>query len=77
MNNKNKEIKGQNIIFILMDSLRAKNLKCYGYHRKTSPNIDNLAKQGVLFENAFSSSCATQKSLLSVLSGRQVLTVEG
>ena len=44
-----------NIILIVSDALRAKNLSCYGYNRETSPVIDKLAKNGVLFENAFSS----------------------
>ena len=43
-----------NIIFITVDALRARNLSCYGYKRKTSPNIDFYASQGVLFKNFFS-----------------------
>ena len=39
-----------NVIFIVMDALRTRNLGCYGYKRNTSPNIDALAKKGVLFE---------------------------
>ncbi|MDO8528986.1 MAG: sulfatase [Nanoarchaeota archaeon] len=62
-----------NIIFITLDGLRPKNLSCYGYSRNTSPNIDSLAKQGVLFENFFSSHNVTMKSILSILGGRHVL----
>src|SRR3989344_6177302 len=65
--------KKQNILFILMDALRAKNLGCYGYKRNTSPNIDALAKEGVLFKNAYSSNNATEKSFLSILSSRHIL----
>ena len=71
---KNKRMENPNIIFILMDALRPDNLGCYGYGRKTSPNIDNLAKQGILFENAFSSHNSTNKSALSILASRDVLT---
>lgn len=62
-----------NIIFILVDALRTKNIGCYGYSRNVSPNIDILAKKGVLFKNCFSSNNATDKSILAMLSGRHVL----
>lgn len=65
--------KKPNIIFIVMDALRPDHLGCYGYEKKTSPNIDWLAKEGVLFEKFFSSNNATYKSLLSILSGRHIL----
>lgn len=70
MDNKSKK---PNIIFITIDGLRARNLSCYGYKRKTSPNIDSLAKQGVLFENFFSSYNSSHKSFLSILGGRHIL----
>lgn len=65
--------KKPNIIFITLDALRTKNLCCYGYERNTSPNIDSLAKQGVLFKNFFSSYNCSHKSFLSILSGRHIL----
>ncbi|MBU2104654.1 MAG: sulfatase-like hydrolase/transferase [Nanoarchaeota archaeon] len=65
--------KKPNIIFITIDGLRARNLSCYDYKRKTSPNIDSLAKQGILFKNFFSSYNCTHKSFLSILSGRHLL----
>ena len=49
-----RKIELPNVILLVMDAVRADHLSCYGYHRKTSPNIDNLAKKGVLFESAFS-----------------------
>ena len=62
-----------NIIFIMADALRAGNLGCYGYYRDTSPIIDSLSKQGVLFENVFSSNNVTHKQFLAVLGGRHIL----
>ncbi len=41
-----------NILVIVMDTVRADHLSGYGYSRATSPNIDRLAQQGILFENA-------------------------
>ena len=42
-----------NIIFLMTDDQRCDNLGCYGRAEFKTPNIDKLAKQGVLFENAF------------------------
>jgi choline-sulfatase len=46
----------QNVILISIDTLRADHLGCYGYSRDTSPTIDKLALEGVLFLSAFSHS---------------------
>ena len=42
-----------NILCILIDTLRADHLGCYGYTKPTSPHIDHIASQGVLFDSAF------------------------
>ncbi len=59
-----------NILVIVVDTLRADHLSAYGYGRPTSPNIDRVAQQGVLFENAFSTSSWTLPSHASLLTGR-------
>lgn len=43
-----------NVILIGVDTLRPDHLGCYGYPRNTSPNIDELAGEGVLCENVVS-----------------------
>jgi len=48
-----------NILLISVDSLRPDHLGAYGYSRPTSPSIDRLAKEGVLFETVTSSSSWT------------------
>lgn len=48
-----------NIILITIDALRPDHLGCYGYERNTSPNIDRLAKEGVVFRNCFATSSNT------------------
>ncbi|MGH7792955.1 MAG: sulfatase-like hydrolase/transferase, partial [Thermodesulfobacteriota bacterium] len=60
---KNKDI---NVVFISIDTLRADHLGCYGYHRNTSPNIDRLAREGVIFSNAFSVSSWTLPAHISM-----------
>ena len=41
----------RSIVVITIDTLRADHLGCYGYYRETSPFIDRLAHEAVLFEN--------------------------
>jgi arylsulfatase A-like enzyme len=45
---------GPNILLVTFDTTRADHLSCYGYSRLTTPNIDRLASEGVLFRNAYS-----------------------
>lgn len=53
------------ILLIMVDSLRADVVGCYGETRPTTPAIDALAAQGVRFEKAFSSAPWTQPSVMS------------
>ncbi len=55
------------IVLYVMDSLRAEFLSCYGYEKETSPHIDELARDGVLFRNAFAQSTWTRPSGASLL----------
>lgn len=56
-----------NVILISVDTLRADHLGCYGYDRETSPNIDSLAKNSVLFSHVYASSPWTLPSHVSML----------
>jgi arylsulfatase len=42
-----------NVLFLILDQLRADQLHCYGNPRQTSPNIDRLAQRGVRFSHFF------------------------
>lgn len=55
------------ILLYVMDSLRPDFLSCQGYPKKTSPHIDQLAQEGVLFTNAFAQSTWTRTSGASLL----------
>src|SRR5687768_15297206 len=61
---------GGPIILISIDTLRADRLSAYGYTKIRTPNIDALAADGVLFENAYAHSPQTLPSHTSMLSGR-------
>jgi arylsulfatase A-like enzyme len=55
-----------NVILILIDTLRADHLPCYGYERNTAPNICKLAEEGFLFQNMFANSPSTKTSVASL-----------
>jgi arylsulfatase A-like enzyme len=57
----------KNVILISLDTLRPDHLGCYGYPRDTSPSIDSLAKESVLFQNTFATSPWTLPSHVSML----------
>ncbi|HET7101795.1 MAG TPA: sulfatase-like hydrolase/transferase, partial [Terriglobia bacterium] len=58
-----------NIIFIVLDTVRADHLSAYGYQRPTTPNLDRLARRGVLFENAIAPTSWTLASHASMFTG--------
>ncbi len=64
-----------NVILISLDTLRADHLGTYGYQRDTSPNIDALANEGLLFERAYAPSHWTLPSHASMLTGLDPVTL--
>ncbi len=59
-----------NILFVSVDTLRADHLGCYGCPLNTSPNIDRLAKEALLFEDCICEVPLTFPSLGSMLCSR-------
>lgn len=62
-----------NVILITIDALRPDHLGCYDYQRNTSPNIDKLAKEGVVFLNCFATGQDTFLSLPGFFTGRYLM----
>jgi arylsulfatase A-like enzyme len=58
-----------NILLISIDTLRSDHLGTYGYPRNTSPNLDRLARDGIVFETAYAPSNSTLPSHASMLTG--------
>ena len=58
------------VILISCDTLRADRLDAYGYDRETSPALAEFAREGVVFEHAYSAAPMTQPSLSSLLTGK-------
>ena len=51
--------RGPNVILIVIDTLRADHLGCYGYPVATSPEVDRFAEEAVLFETAIAHAPST------------------
>jgi len=68
--------RARNVVLIVADTLRADRLGCYGYERPTSPAIDALAEEGVLWESCHSQACWTVPSMISLMSGVPVTQKE-
>ncbi len=58
-----------NVLLLLIDTQRADHLSAYGYERPTSPNLDAIGAEGVLFEAAYSHSSWTLPSHVSLFTG--------
>ncbi|QIB79135.1 sulfatase [Haloferax volcanii] len=58
-----------NIILLSADALRADHLSCHGYHRETSPVLDDLAADSLHFTNAYSASSHTREAVPALLTG--------
>lgn len=63
-----------NIVLIALDTQRADHLGCYGYGRETSPHIDRLARDGVVFESCFAPNIPTHPSFTTLFSGKEAIT---
>jgi len=58
-----------NCMLFVIDTLRADHLGCYGYFRDTSPNIDRLAREGVLFKDSHATAIPTGPGFSSIITG--------
>lgn len=59
-----------NVIFILTDDLGYGDLSCYGATKLKTPNLDNLAKQGIQFSNAHATSATCTPSRYAIMTGQ-------
>jgi arylsulfatase len=66
---------GCNIVLLTIDTLRADHVGAYGYVRNTSPRIDELARESVLFEQAIIAWPKTVPGLGSILTGNYGHTI--
>lgn len=59
-----------NIIFVVVDTLRADHLGFAGYSRPTSPHLDRLASESITFDSAYAQAPWTSPSVASLLTSR-------
>lgn len=58
-----------NIVVLTIDTLRPDHLGCYGYNKATSPHIDALAAESVVFDRAFAAGIPTTPSFTTLYTG--------
>lgn len=58
------------VVLVIADALNASHMSSYGYHRETTPNLDRLIKDGVLFTNYVSNSSWTRPSFTTLITGQ-------
>lgn len=63
-----------NILFIVIDTLRATRLGCYGYDKPTSPAIDHLASEGARFARCFAPGIPTTPAHTTLYTGLHPIT---
>ncbi len=61
------EERPENVILIIVDTLRYDHLGCYGHAGNNTPSIDRLAREGIRFEDAVSQAPITLPSISSIL----------
>ena len=59
-----------NVVWIILDTVRADHMSLYGYGRKTTPYLESLAAAGTTFDNAVAASSWTFPSHVSMLTGQ-------
>lgn len=67
--------KQPNVLFFIADDA-SPTLGCYGYDWVKTPNIDRLAKQGIVFENAYTPTAKCAPSRAAILTGRNPWQIE-
>lgn len=66
-----REAERWNVLLVVVDAMRADRTSLYGYRRPTTPNLEALAREGVVFANARSQAGCTFPSVNSLLTSRQ------
>ncbi len=61
-----------NVILVSLDTTRADRMSCYGHFRRTSPHLDRLAEEGVLFTDHFSPHIPTFPGHATMMTGKDI-----
>jgi len=58
------------VLLLDLDSTRPDHLGCYGYHRNTSPNVDEIASKAIKFTNYYTSDAPCFPSRTALMTGQ-------
>lgn len=58
-----------NVLLILLDTVRADHVHCYGYERETTPTLDSLAESGIMWRNVQGQASWTLPAMSSIFTG--------
>ncbi len=59
-----------NVLWILLDAARKDRFSCYGYERHTTPFLEKIGKESLIFKNAFANAPWTLPSIASMFTGK-------
>ncbi len=62
--------RGENVLYIVVDTMRADHMASYGYRAGKTPHLDAFAKDAVRFEHAYANASWTRPSFATLLTGR-------
>jgi arylsulfatase A-like enzyme len=65
-----------NVLWVVVDALRAKSMSVYGYTKETTPFMSTLAKDAWVFDKAYSQASNTSLSMPSMFSGRNPASID-
>ena len=66
------DLRGRDVVLVTIDALRADHVGAYGYERPTTPSLDRLAREGALFEAAYTPTPHTSYAVTSIMTGKYV-----
>jgi arylsulfatase A-like enzyme len=69
-----EQVAEANVVIVVLDAARADHVGCYGYPRPTTPNLDRLADEALVFENHFAPYASTKCSTASLFTGQHADT---
>jgi len=64
-----KAVRNKNVLLICLDAARSDHIRFNGYARETTPNIDQLARQSLVYQNTYSEAAYTLASSATLVTG--------
>ncbi|MEJ2707185.1 MAG: sulfatase-like hydrolase/transferase [Anaerolineales bacterium] len=68
-NSHNMRTGAENVIIVVFDAFSALNMSLYGYHRDTTPNLNQIASQATVYHNHYAAASFTTPGTASLLTG--------